>query len=751
MTSSAPFALAALLLVALPSGVPSARRDDAVLDAAKQALSQGRPWRASRLLAPALRDSGGRTPERLLVAARAANAWGGASEVRRLLAGEPWLDRMFDREGRALLAQAALALRQDTAAARDAALAVDGARGVTRAERTVILARALDRLEQRDSAAAAYLAAADGLPLIADWLRLRAAIVTADSGRRAQLFAAIASPLPRARVPFAEAQARERAGDSVGAAAKYAAMGLPLDALRLQLPAADVEARAPLRRELLQIIEKRPGSEDARQAVALLDLWTPSLTAQEQLLVARALVRGGDAARAGAAYAAAAKGGVATAPDRLDYGDLLARLGQYDRALAIFRPLRSDKKVGASAAYRMARAYVRKGDATAGQEILRTLPSRYPHDTASAALALFLQGDLASDARDDSVARARWRTLVKKYPTAAQVPSARFRAAIAALVLGAPKTAAAELDTLAHKHPRSDDAGPALYWAGRAQAELGDTTAARERWRKVIERDVRSYYAALAEARLGETPWTPAAARDSFAVFPDLDSTMTRAALCARLGLVPESDREYARAMLDADVSVERQLATAAAFRAAERGPSSITLALRASARTPVPDARVFRLLYPLMHGDALAAEATARGLTPAFVAALVRQESWFDPKALSRANARGLMQLLPDVGRVTAKSLGYPLWDPVLLYEPDVNLELGTAHLAELKARFPDTVRLLAAYNAGGNRVVRWAGKAGTDDPELFAERIPFTETRDYVRVIQRNEQLYRMLYHLE
>jgi soluble lytic murein transglycosylase len=85
-----------------------------------------------------------------------------------------------------------------------------------------------------------------------------------------------------------------------------------------------------------------------------------------------------------------------------------------------------------------------------------------------------------------------------------------------------------------------------------------------------------------------------------------------------------------------------------------------------------------------------------------------------------------------------------------VLLYQPDVNIQLGVAHLAANLQQYPDPVYALAAYNAGGSRVARWRQKRGTDDPELFIERIPYTETRDYVRIVTRNRDLYRALYGL-
>ena len=105
-------------------------------------------------------------------------------------------------------------------------------------------------------------------------------------------------------------------------------------------------------------------------------------------------------------------------------------------------------------------------------------------------------------------------------------------------------------------------------------------------------------------------------------------------------------------------------------------------------------------------------------------------------------------MQVMPTVGRSIARARGYPMWDQALLLEPEVSLELGTSHLADALRQYPDLTRALAAYNAGGSRVRRWNRKAGASDPEIFAERIPFDETRDYVRIVQRNVEMYKVLY---
>jgi soluble lytic murein transglycosylase len=105
-------------------------------------------------------------------------------------------------------------------------------------------------------------------------------------------------------------------------------------------------------------------------------------------------------------------------------------------------------------------------------------------------------------------------------------------------------------------------------------------------------------------------------------------------------------------------------------------------------------------------------------------------------------------MQVMPPVGRGLARTMGYPFWDPVLLFEPDVNLELGMAHLGQLQQRYRTPARVLAAYNAGVTRVTRWDDRQGADDPMIFIERIPYAETRDYVRIVTRNMDFYRALY---
>lgn len=702
------------------------------------------------MLEPIVSDPARRTPDVVLLAATAASRWGGWSRVERLLANEPWTDALYGGRGRVLLARAAVEQGKDSAAMQHARTALTTITDrQSRAFALTMLARALEHAGARDSAADAYLRAAQLLPQASDWLRLRAAAVTVDSAARWTLYASLSNPAARARISITEAVLREHLGDYLGAALQYDALADRATALRLRLAARTDSAQRDSLRQQLVTLAATGSVGDARGAIAVLDSAFGALPASEELVVARAAVAAGVPDRAIAGFSRAFAAKLGESRDRFDYAASLARQGRYKQAATEFaRVPATDKRLGGAAAYQRARALVRDGREGVATAALRNVLTRFPKDTAAAAPALMLLGDLATDNRKDDQARELFLRLGTKFPHSRFAATARFRAAFVALLQDHFKTAAKEFDALIKTRRAGDELGAAMYWSGRAWEEAGDSAKGRERFRALVARDPASYYAGLAERRLGVQAWAPAAAVDSFAAFPAVDSGIARAELLTQLGLVAEAGWEYGQLARDADQSVDRLLATANAFREHDLGAQAIRLARRALAKGAAPDARVYRLLYPVLHADALVAVAEAQHLDPSLVAALVRQESMFDPQATSWVGARGLMQVMPNLGQSLARTLVFPDWDPVLLWQPDVSLELGTAHLADLVKQLPDPVRVLAAYNAGVSRVTRWQNKRGVIDPEVFAERIPFAETRDYVRIIQRNQEIYRTLY---
>jgi soluble lytic murein transglycosylase len=160
--------------------------------------------------------------------------------------------------------------------------------------------------------------------------------------------------------------------------------------------------------------------------------------------------------------------------------------------------------------------------------------------------------------------------------------------------------------------------------------------------------------------------------------------------------------------------------------------------------------AEVWRILFPLRYDAELRLAAQQEGVDPALLAALILQESSFDPAALSRAGARGLMQVMPATGRRIARAKGQR-FRRAALHDPETSLDFGTHYLRQMSERYSGSVeKVLAAYNAGPHRVDAWTALRGELAPEEFIESIPFSETRGYVTIVLANREQYRRLYGL-
>jgi soluble lytic murein transglycosylase len=153
--------------------------------------------------------------------------------------------------------------------------------------------------------------------------------------------------------------------------------------------------------------------------------------------------------------------------------------------------------------------------------------------------------------------------------------------------------------------------------------------------------------------------------------------------------------------------------------------------------------------LFPRPFWSDLQRHASSNGLDAYLVASLIRQESEFNPGAISHANAWGLMQVLPGTGKKVAKELKIRRFNADRLLVPTVNLQIGTRYFRTMVDQFGGQVEYaLAAYNAGSDRVDTWRGDGHYRDVEEFVESIPFTETREYVQAIMRNAAIYKQLY---
>ena len=611
----------------------------------------------------------------------------------------------------------------------------------------VLRARELDRADSLDAARAAYEQAAQKLPQLSDWLYLRAAGVTGDSASRAAYYAKLRTDVARDRIPWTDAIARERTRDFAGAIRAYNALGAKLDALRLRVsPPADDASRAAARAELLTFISRSSNSPDTREAIDLFDKVFPNPAPSEQLTIARAAAKSGVPDRAAAGYAKALAAGLGGVNDNVEYGSVLYRLRRYADAAAQFAKVRAPANLAAAAQYQRARAQIALGNTEVGRSTLRALTTAYPKDT-SAASAMLLLADLATDDNRDQDARQTLMAMLKRFPSGRHATNARFRAGMIAYIQGDRKGAAAEFDSLVARDSSSAEALAAAYWAGRSYAALGDKTRSRARWRSIIANEPLSYYAVMAAKRLDTTLVAPDRSPSNYARIPQIDTAIDRVAGLKDVGMDVEAGFENDRLYRDALSNSARLVATAHALSGGDQAARSIALGRRALDDIG-HSAENYRLYFPVLERETLISSSKENGLDPVLVAALIRQESNFNPVATSPAGARGLMQLMPSVGKSVADSKGIGPWDPDLLYQPATNIKLGTAHLSGLVRKYPEVVKVLSAYNAGESRVEKWSSKAGANDPEVFTERIPFVETRDYVRIILRNRAYYAALY---
>ena len=154
------------------------------------------------------------------------------------------------------------------------------------------------------------------------------------------------------------------------------------------------------------------------------------------------------------------------------------------------------------------------------------------------------------------------------------------------------------------------------------------------------------------------------------------------------------------------------------------------------------------QVIFPMAYWTSIRREATARGLDPYLMAALIAQESTFDPKARSVANAWGLMQIVPATGRRVAQQLGIRRLQTSQLTDPEINIRIGMQYFSRLTRQFGGTHYALASYNAGESRVVRWKAERPNIDEDEFIDDIPFPETQNYVKRILGTAEDYRYLY---
>ena len=408
----------------------------------------------------------------------------------------------------------------------------------------------------------------------------------------------------------------------------------------------------------------------------------------------------------------------------------------------------------ASLLYELGRLYQRAGQpasaATAFERLLREHPQASVAPDAGLQLAR-----VRADLGRGEVARAAFQALIATHPDSGAAASARWELAWLEYRAGRFRDAALAFRQLSTAVASARLAG--LYWAGRALDQLNEPTAALALYREVLSRGPHGYYGILAARRVrGQLP---APSAGPVKLVPDPigllrgDVRYQKAQALSTLGFDGFAIGELETLGRDMAADTDRAWALGVAFADLGEAGRSLRYLRRAfgaavEGGAPGLPARLWQLYYPLGYAEHVRAASRGTSLDPYFVSAVIREESSYDPRARSGVGAIGLMQLMPDTARLVAQELGRPLSEMTALWEPPLNITLGTRYLAQLTTRFREPILAVAGYNAGPHRVQRWLAERPRLDLEEFVDQIPFDETRAFAKRVYTSWHHYRRLY---
>lgn len=322
------------------------------------------------------------------------------------------------------------------------------------------------------------------------------------------------------------------------------------------------------------------------------------------------------------------------------------------------------------------------------------------------------------------------------------------------------------------RYPFSEQAAAALYFLGRLAEAGGRSAQARAWYEAITDRFPGYYHATLAVRRLqvpelaraapapevrqflAALPWPARLDADGFEPSEAMRLRLRRARLLRSAGLPEAVDEEL---KFSARVDGRPYLA-ALEWGEQMHGAEPVHRVVRTmkelargylNLRQEAAPKRFWEIMFPLPHRHLIETYSGRYKLDPFLVAGLIRQESEFNAGAVSPARAYGLMQILPSQGRILARQLRLPGYRTARLFQPAVNIRLGTYFLRSLLDKYDGRLEpALAAYNAGPRRVDNWLTWADFREPAEFIESIPFTETRGYVQAVLRNAEFYRQIY---
>jgi soluble lytic murein transglycosylase len=373
--------------------------------------------------------------------------------------------------------------------------------------------------------------------------------------------------------------------------------------------------------------------------------------------------------------------------------------------------------------------------------------------------------------RQPAAAQPLYRACFDSFPDDPQAPGCHWKYVWKDYIDSHAGARDALLDHL-RRYPGSEKASAAMYFLGRIAQNGRDFASARAYYEEIVTLCPNEYYTTLAQQRLQENGVSSATRSASVTAQlaslhlvdrrakADLTANATtqlrldRAQLLTEAGLddFAEGELRFAGnngaqpqviAVALAELAGHRQTPDLGIRFIKHYAPYYLDLPLNAATE------RLWKLAFPIPFRDALEQNARLSALDPYLVAALIRQESEFNPRAVSHSRAYGLTQVLPGTGRQLSRKMDLHGFRTAMLFTPDINLRIGTFYLRllldQLQGQWEET---LASYNAGKGRVTQWLALAQFSEPAEFVESIPIAETRNYVQTVLRNADVYRRLY---
>ncbi len=517
------------------------------------------------------------------------------------------------------------------------------------------------------------------------------------------------------------------------------------------------------------------GSDAAKQAEAKLVSLSQPMTPQsadEAFARADLLLAAKNFTAAEKAYAesTAAYPTAVTASVKLRHLTALSNLKRASEAQAAFNGIPTNAREKEQAYYQLAMAYARARQWTQARSTAEDMRLKFPAGKLTPKTWVDV-GMTARDAKNKLEEQSFLRAAVTSFPDAVEVAGAQFELA---WIEHENKNVAVSSRMLTEHLARyaardTTNRGKAGYWAARDSERAGKTTEACALYQGVMYRYSANWYGYLAGQRLaamscpagvpaGSLVAAAVANLKTITIAPETSTAKETARTeksdeLSLVGLFDWAIDELEEAKKTAQNSPKINLALARHYRL--KGDN--VNALLALAKSYPDYSQMFPeemgqeewdIFYPLTNWDQIKAWAKNRGLDHYQVAGLIRQESVFNPRASSHANAYGLMQLLIPTARATARKYGSTA--PITidsLFQPAVNIELGTAYMRDQFDKFGRIEYVAVAYNAGPGRVNPWRASLPIEIDE-FVEGIPFKETKGYVQGVIRNSAQYRRLY---